>query len=142
MTGSGYLLDTNAISEAVKSQQNAGYMHWLNTTDDESMYLSCLTIGEIQKGVSLTNNTTLSKRLNSYLGGLFDAFSGRILSLDYDSCVLWGALMVQAQKAGKTPPVIDTFLAAQAVQYNLTLVTRNIKDFRQFADLQVLCPWT
>lgn len=137
-----YLLDTNAISEAVKSRQNVGYMNWLNSTEDSRMYLSCLSVGEIQKGVSLTSSLKLHDHLDKYLANLYEAFGDRILSLTPDDCTLWGELTAKAQRAGKTPPVIDALIAAQCIQHQLTLVTRNTKDFKQFTDLKVFCPWT
>jgi predicted nucleic acid-binding protein len=137
-----YLLDTNAISEAVKSKQNAGYMGWLNAADDTQMYVSCLTIGEIQKGISLTAESKARSKLNDYLTGLYEAFAGRILDLDVQDSVLWGELTAQAQQRGKTSPIIDTLLAAQCIRRNLILVTRNEKDFEQFTELTTLCPWS
>ena len=76
-----YLLDTVAISEAVKSSKNSGYMNWLTTTDDERLYISCLTLGEIQKGICLANNPRLHQQLEDYLSGLHEAFEGRILHI-------------------------------------------------------------
>lgn len=137
-----YLLDTNAVSEAVKSRHNPGYMTWLNDTADELMYISCLTIGEIQKGVSLVDANQLPKQLKTYVPGLLNAFTGRLLTLDIEDCLYWGKLLAASQKAGRTPPMIDSLLAAQALRQQFTLVTRNIKDFQQFADLELLCPWT
>jgi predicted nucleic acid-binding protein len=137
-----YLLDTNAVSEAVKSRQNIGYMSWLNSTDDSQMYISCLTIGEIQKGISLTSEAKLRSKLDAYLAGLYEAFSGRIVDVDINDCVLWGNLTAKAQQSGKTSPMIDTLIAAQSMKRNMTLVTRNTKDFEQFSDLELLSPWT
>jgi predicted nucleic acid-binding protein len=137
-----YLLDTNAISEAVKSRSNDGYMSWLNTTADMHMYISCLTIGEIQKGVALTKDSLLRERLNTYLSGLYEAFSGRILRLDTEDGVLWGNLTAIAQQSGLTLPVIDALIAAQCLHHHMVLVTRNVKDFAGIRDLEILSPWS
>jgi toxin FitB len=138
----GYLLDTNAISEAVKSRRDSGYMEWLSSAADMQMHVSCLTMGEIQKGITLAKDAELRKRLSEYLSGLHEAFEGRILELDVNDCVLWGKLAAKAQNEGKVAPVIDSLLAAQCLNRQMTLVTRNIKDFGQFSGLEVLCPWS
>lgn len=142
MKPTNYLLDTNAISEAVKSKQNIGYMSWLNSIDDTKMYISCLTLGEIQKGISLTVNPKLRSQLDNYLEGLYEAFEGRILNLDIGDSLLWGDLTAQAQKKGKTSPVVDTLLAAHCIQHKLILVTRNTRDFKQFTELTTYSPWS
>lgn len=137
-----YLLDTVAVSEAVKSRQDSGYMDWLNSTDDSQLYISCLTIGEIQKGITLANDSRQRHKLDDYLAGLYEAFEGRILGLDVNDSVLWGKLTARARQSGKTPPAIDALIAAQCLQHQMVLVTRNTKDFEQFPGLELLCPWT
>lgn len=137
-----YLLDTTAISEAVKSRRDDGYMNWLNSADDSSLYISCISIGEIQKGISLAKDSKVRNKLDNYMAGLYEAFAGRILDLDVNDAALWGILTAKAQQSGLMSPVVDTFLAAQCLRRNLVLVTRNVKDFKQFKDLEVLCPWS
>ena len=137
-----YLLDTVAISEAVKSSKNSGYMNWLTSTDNESMYVSCLTLGEIQKGISLTNDPRLHKKLEDYLSGLYEAFEGRVLDLTLYDTDLWGKLTAKAQKSGHISPVIDSLLASQSIRNHMILVTRNVKDFEQFTELGILNPWS
>jgi hypothetical protein len=137
-----YLLDTVAISEAVKSSKDRGYMSWLTTTNDECLYVSCLTIGEIQKGISLASDPRLRQKLENYLAGLYEAFADRILELNVYDTTLWGKLTAKAQKSGKTPPVIDSLLAAQCLRNQMVLVTRNVKYFEQFTELDVLNPWS
>jgi toxin FitB len=137
-----YLLDTMAVSEAVKSRTNSGYMEWLNATGDDRIYISCLTIGEIQKGLALADKQALKFDADKYMRGLLDAFAGRVLELAAEDCLLWGELFAKAGRAGKTPPVVDALIAAQCLQHHLTLVTRNVKDFEQFAGLRVFCPWS
>lgn len=142
MNAVNYLLDTVAISEAVKSSKDNGYMNWLTTADDERLYVSCLTIGEIQKGVSLADDPKLRQKLEDYLAGLYEAFANRVLELNVYDASLWGKLTAKAQKSGKTPPVIDGLLAAQCLRNQMVLVTRNVKDFEQFTELDILCPWS
>ena len=137
-----YLLDTVAVSEAVKSRKDSGYMGWLDSTDDTDMFLSCLTIGEIQKGIMRASSDPLKAKLHSYMEGLQEAFAGRIFDVTIEDCVTWGEIFAHARQSCKTPPAIDCLIAAQCLRRQLTLVTRNVKDFEQFASLQILCPWT
>jgi predicted nucleic acid-binding protein len=137
-----YLLDTVAISEAVKSSKDAGYMTWLTNTNDEHLYVSCLALGEIQKGISLADDPKLRQKLEDYLAGLYEAFANRILEFNVYDATIWGKLTAKAQKSVKTPPVIDSLLAAQSIRNHMVLVTRNIKDFEQFTELNILNPWS
>lgn len=137
-----YLLDTVAISEAVKSNKDTGYMAWLTNTTDEHLYVSCLTLGEIQKGISLANDPKLCQKLEDYLDGLYEAFANRILEFNVYDASIWGKLTAKTQKSGKTPPVIDSLLAAQSIRNHMVLVTRNVKDFEQFTELNILNPWS
>jgi predicted nucleic acid-binding protein len=137
-----YLIDTVAVSEAVKSRQNEGYMNWLSNCDDSQLYLSCLTIGEINKGAYLTNDKVLRNKLENYLQGLYEAFTRRILDVSIEDASLWGQLLAQAQKKGESAPQVDALIAAQCINRKMILVTRNIKHFEQFGNLQVFCPWS
>lgn len=137
-----YLLDTNAVSEVGKLQKDAGFMDWLDGQDDSQLHISCLTIGEIQKGISLASYPGRRQELDNYLIGILEAFAGRLVNLTHEHAILWGTLMAKGQKTGCTPSAIDCLLAAQAIHEKLTLVTRNTKDFKQFSSLKMVCPWS
>lgn len=137
-----YLLDTNALSEAPKANPNVGFIHWLTVIDELSLFTSCLVLGEVKKGISLVTDTGKLKHLTKWLDTTIEDFDGRIIDIDKDVCLLGGDLLAIGQQSGKTPPVIDALIAAQCLQYHLVLVTRNIKTFEQFTDLEVLCPWS
>jgi predicted nucleic acid-binding protein len=136
-----FLLDTNAISEPLKRQPNNGYMNWLKSVESSQLYISALTLGEIQKDIYLADNLGLQKKLQKYFLGMHDAFEGRVVDLLIEDCLVWGQLVASAQQADKIMPVIDSLLAAQSQRRQMTLVTRNLKDFEQFSNLEVLCPW-
>jgi predicted nucleic acid-binding protein len=138
----GYLLDTNALSESPKSQPNPGFIEWLKAVDQRSLYTSCIVLGEIQKGIGLQVSVLKRMHLESLLAEIIDDFDGRILDVMKDDCLLWGDLFSRGMQVGKTPPAIDSLLAAQCIRNKLTLVTRNIKDFEQFDGLDIFCPWT
>ena len=121
-----YLVDTNIVSELRKGPRaNAGVIGWFAEVDDSDLYLSVLTVGELRRGViSIERRDAETARvLNSWLRGLVDGFSERLLPVDKAIAEEWGRM-----NAAQSLPVIDTLLAATAKVHGLTLVTRNTKD--------------
>ena len=122
-----YLIDTCVLSELRRSQANANVVAWVNARPRQSLYLSVLSLGEIRKGIEGVSDPEFRQSLLDWLQvQLPDYFSGRVLGIDASIADRWGR--VQAD-AGRTLPVIDALLAATALCYDLTLVTRNVKDF-------------
>ncbi len=136
-----YLLDTNAISEANKSVPDKGFMQWFNQVDVTELYVSCITIGEIYKGIELLTDINRRKRLENNIAEIVEAFSNRILDIDSETSQIWSKIMADSIKRGQTAPSIDALIASQAIQHDLILITRNIKDFDQIKDLKLNCPW-
>jgi predicted nucleic acid-binding protein len=138
---SGFLLDTNVISELIKPKAEAKVVQWVHATDESLLYLSVLTIGEIRKGIFLLPRGNKRALLESWLGNdLIVRFSGRILNVSRDIAERWGLISAAAVTSGKSLPVIDGLAAATALHHNLTLVTRNVKDV-QISGLSVFNPW-
>lgn len=124
----GYLLDTNVLSEPVRPNPEGKVIAWLDSVPEELLYLSVLTLGEIRKGISMVGGTVKRARLESWIAEIVLRFSGRILPVDGAVAEQWGRIAAQAEVQGKTLPVIDALLAATAMSYNLTLVSRNAAD--------------
>ena len=123
---SGFLLDTNVISELVKPRPEPGVVAWIEATDERLLHLSVLTLGEIRRGVAALPQTRRRATLEAWLEtDLSSRFHGRILAIDSTVADRWGLLTAQAQKKGIVLPVIDGLLAATALQHNLTFVTRD-----------------
>ena len=138
---SGFLLDTNCISELVRVRPEPRVVKWLEATDEGALYLSVLTLGEIRKGLAGLAQGKRRALLESWLEVELQArFSGRILAIDATVADRWGILSAQAKRRGAPLPIIDGLLAATALQHNLTVVTRNAIDFAN-AQVQVLNPW-
>ncbi|MDP1602135.1 MAG: type II toxin-antitoxin system VapC family toxin [Legionella sp.] len=134
-----YLLDTNVISELVKSVPNEYVLKWINAIDDEKLYISVITIGEIRKGIAGISNSQRQEKISHWLEiELPDYFEDRILAIDIKVADRWGQL--QSKNKGYTLPAIDGLLAATAHVYNLKLVTRNKKDFIH-APIDIINPW-
>ncbi len=138
---SGYLLDTNIISELIKPQPEPKVVSWFQATSEDSLHLSVLTIGEIRKGIDLLPLGHKRALLESWLSNdLVLRFAGRILEVNLDIAERWGLISAQAKIAGTPLAVIDGFMAATALHHNLTLVTRNTKDVR-VAGINTLNLW-
>ena len=136
-----YLLDTCLISELVKKTPNTKVTAWLARQDEDKIYLSVLTIGELQKGISKLADTGKKEKLQSWLtNDLVFRFERRILSIDTEIAAQWGELNGQAERHGKKFPVIDSLIAATATVHNLTVVTRNTRDLEE-CQVKVLNPW-
>ena len=138
---SGFLLDTNCVSELFRVKPEPRVMQWMEATDEGTLYLSVLTLGEIRKGLAGLAPGKRRTHLETWLEVELQArFSGRILAIDAPVADRWGLLASQAKSKGTPLPIIDGLLAATALHYNLTVVTRNATDFTN-AQVQVLNPW-
>jgi toxin FitB len=136
-----YLLDTCVISEFVKPSPNPRVIDGLNSLDPDQVFLSVVTIGEIQFGISNRPPSNRRTELEIWLNeSLFQQFANRILSLDTDIFLTWGQMTAQQRKQGKPMGVMDSLIAAVALQHRMILVTRNVSDFSA-TGLSLLNPW-
>lgn len=133
-----YLLDTNVLSETVRRNPNKTVISWLDKIPGEALYLSVLTLGEIQKGIALLADSRRKEKLASWLEHDLAAwFNGRILEIDAAVAHRWGRMLGEIRRP---VPTIDSLLAATALQHELALVTRNSIDFT-VPGLEVINPW-
>ncbi len=123
---SGFLLDTNILSELVKPKPETKVLSWLEQIDEELLYLSVLTIGEIRKGTGMLPQASRRTAIEAWL--------------DKDIADRWGKLTARALSKKTMLPVIDGLLAATALHHNLTLVTRNTKDTAGI-EIRYFNPW-
>jgi toxin FitB len=139
---SAFLLDTNVISELIKPKAETKVTTWIDATDEELLFLSVLTLGEIRKGVALLPRSARRITLETWLShDLPLRFSGRILNIDQDVADCWGHLSALTSAKGANVAVMDGLLAASAMHHNLTLVTRNTKDIAA-TGVSLFNPWT
>jgi len=138
---SGFLLDTNCISELVRPKPELRVLEWMEAADEALLYLSVLTVGEIRKGVAGLTQGKKRTRLEAWLEvDLQGRFSGRIVPIDAAIADRWGLLAAEGKRKGKALPIVDGLLAATALHYNLTVVSRNASNFA-FTQVPVLNPW-
>lgn len=133
-----YLLDTVVISELMKKNQNPHVMRWLDAQEPHALFLSAITIGELEQGIAQLAH---GERRRAYERIVREAlpsrFSGRILPVDVDVATSWGDF---SGRHKQTLPVVDGFLAATARVHGLAVVTRNVADFRRL-EVHVVNPW-
>ena len=137
----GFLLDTNIVSELVRPRPDPRVTSWMNSVDEELLFLSVLTLGEVRKGIAIVADPARKGRLETWLsGGLIARFEGRILEIDKAVADRWGQIAGSLALRGTPLAVIDGLLAATALHHNLTLVTRNIRDVA-LTGAAVFDPW-
>jgi len=138
---SGFLLDTNVVSELAAPKPDQNVVRWVEAADESVLFLSVLTLGEIRKGIEHLPSGRSRARLESWLQmDLRARFRDRILPVDEEIADRWGTLSALAAAKGKPAPVIDGLLAATAWHHNLTFVTRNASDIAG-TGVPALNPW-
>jgi len=135
-----YLLDTCVISELAKPVPEKKVLNWLNGTPSEVLLLSVVTIGEIRKGLTKLPDSKRKESLTFWLNTLLEDYQPRILPVDLAVADNWGLIQGDAEMAGTPMSSIDGLIAATAYTHNLTIVTRNEKDF-SVARVPIINPW-
>jgi predicted nucleic acid-binding protein len=138
------LIDTNIISEVRKGPRcDPAVAEWFEGVAEDDLYLSTLVLGEIRKGIEGVADPAFRQTLTDWLEvELRHYFVGRLLDIDEAVADRWGR--VQAA-SGRSLPVIDGLLAATALHHDLSLVTRNTRDFEGLGfeglSLRLINPW-
>lgn len=136
-----FLLDTNVVSEWVKPQPNPGLAQWMESVDEDSLYLSVISLTELRYGIDRMASGKRQRRLEEWLRSeLPSRFESRILAVDAYVADACGRIVRRAEVLGRPIEVMDAFLAATAEVHRLTLVTRNVLHFTVLKT--VLNPWT
>lgn len=137
-----FLLDTNIVSEWTKPYPSPRVMQWLAEADEERVFLSVITVAEIQHGIeALPPGAAKRDRLKSWLReDLLARFEGRLFNIDIETALIWGQITALSKSAGRMMGVVDGFIAATAVRQDVVLVTRNVADF-EHCGIRLLNPW-
>lgn len=135
-----YLLDTCVLSELIKIKPNQNLLHWFLSINSNQAFVSCLTIGEIKRGIEKLNPSNKKKKLSAWLLTIKNDYAEHILEIDMETASFWGQITAKAEIKGKTSSSIDSLIAATAIKHNLVLVTRNEKDFQNLPT-KILNPW-
>ncbi|GFO75857.1 toxin FitB [Bathymodiolus platifrons methanotrophic gill symbiont] len=136
-----YLLDTCVISEVIKPRADKNVISWVKNQNEESLYLSVLTFGEIEKGIEKSPDEARKRKLQLWVEeDLKKRFEGRIIPINIDISVKWGAIQGNAELQGKPMPAIDGLIAVSGLVHNCIVVTRNVSDMEQ-STVELLNPW-
>jgi len=137
----GFLLDTNIPSELTNPYPEARVADWLDSASESDLFLCAVTIGELRKGINVLADGQRRRRLDTWLTqDLIPNFKDRILPVTASIANLWGVLDATRQLQGIPLNVADGLIAATALEHNLTLVTRNVKDFVHL-NVSLFNPW-
>ena len=136
-----YLLDTCVLSEFTRRRPEEKVVHWMESIDEEKLFISVITIGEIQHGIERLPESHRKTELLVWMNnGLVKRFEQRIIPLDMPAMFLWGSLIAHMESMGQPMALMDSFIVASALQNNLIIATRNVNDFLP-CGVQVINPW-
>jgi len=136
-----YLLDTCLLSEFTRRQPDQRVMDWLNSVEEEKLFISVITVGEIQRGIERLPDSHRKTELLIWMNSeLLKRFSDRLVVIDAPTMFIWGSLTARLETAGQPMGVMDSLIAASALQNNLIVATRNVTDFLP-SGVQIINPW-
>jgi len=132
-----YLVDANVLSEPTRPRPDARVVDWLRRHERE-ITIDPIILGELRFGIDLLPSSGRRKRLEAW----FESGVGRITCLDWtaETGLRWAKLLAEMRSAGTAMPIKDSLIAASALAHGLTVVTRNVTDFRK-AKVNVLNPF-
>ena len=134
------ILDTNVVSEVMRSAPSPAVMAWMDAQPAETMYLTTVTVAELGFGMALLPKGRRKALLEEISRGLLELFEGRVLSFDVAAASEYGQRAAWAQSAGRCLPVADGYIAAIAAARGYGVATRDTAPF-EAAGLQVFNPW-
>jgi predicted nucleic acid-binding protein len=136
---SGYLADTNVLSEPARRRPNTRVLAWLERHESD-LYASAFTIAEIAFGIAALPSGRKKQHLQLQLRQLLARMEGRVLPFNKRVALEWGDMQAELRRAGRLMPLEDSLIAATARRYGLDVATRNVDDFHR-AGLRVVNPW-
>lgn len=137
-----YLLDTNVLSNSFDRRPNQGVIEWMRALREPQTFTSAVCIGELFRGLVRFPEGERRRRLGAWLRRVADGDDVLVvLPVTVEVAERWGLLVGSLEASGLTPPGSDSLIAATALAHNLTVVTRNSRDFER-CGVSVLNPWT
>ena len=136
-----YLLDTNIISEFISKIPNKNVIDYIVALDENDLYLSVITIGEIKAGIEKLDSGSKKEKLLHWLeNDLLDRFQDKIIAIDTEVMLQWGAINHRLKLLGKPLPIMDSLIGATCEMNDVILITRNEKDFKNL-NIKVVNPF-
>ena len=136
-----WLLDTNVVSEGIKTRPNERVTRWITEQPRDSLFIGLITLAELHNGSLLASDSNLRTRISKWIDDhVISFFDNRIVSISVDILVDWIQLSQRLRAVGLPRDSVDLLIAATARMHNLTLVTRNVRDFAD-TGVVVYDPW-
>lgn len=142
-----FLLDTNAVSETLRSRPNSGFLEWFASVGspdddfDDRLHVSVLTIGEMRRGALRLGSDPRARLLQDRIDGIVADYGDRLVPVDLAVVECWARLAETYRSRGVTVGITDELLAASALVHDFTLVTRNLRHF-EHSGCRALSPWS
>ena len=135
---SGFLLDTNVLSELTREVPHPGVIAFL--AEQEDLWLPSLVVHELEYGVQLLPQGRRRDQLQAMLTNIISTYADRILALDRPAAESAARLRAQARRMGRPLDLGDALIAGIAQSNVLTIATRNVRDF-DYVEVAVISPW-
>ncbi len=124
-----FLVDTCVLSELIRDKPDPNVEDWFYSKNEDSLYISVLSFGELRKGTSkLPDNSNKKAKLLDWIEGLEIRFVDRIIDINLEVAENWGHIQSELEKQGRALPIIDSLIACTAITHSMIVVTRNTKD--------------
>ncbi len=136
-----WLLDTNILSELRRTRPEPKVVNFIAARPLDTLYVSCVTFAEIRFGIELVTEAGRRAALHDWLAhDVRPMFGSRVLAITEDVMFRWRLMVEDGRKAGHTFPQPDLIIAATALYHGMTVVTRDVNDYRR-ARVTVFNPW-
>ena len=135
-----FLIDTCVISELRKETPSPAVLKWFATVDEEELFISVLTLGEIEYGITILPSGRKQSAIMRWFEELKSHFKYQSINVTPEIASRWGLMRGNMQRQGISISVVDGLIAATAIDNNLLLVTRNVNDFKN-SGAKIFNPW-
>jgi len=137
----GFLLDTNVPSELTRRRSAPQVERWLTEAENETLFFSVISLAEICKGIAKLPESKKRAQLQDWLDSVLRPwFAGRILPVTEPIAERMGRWAGEGEATGRAIKIADGLIAATAFEHDMTLVTRNVRDFASFG-VPIFNPW-
>jgi predicted nucleic acid-binding protein len=134
------VLDTNVVSEPLKSQPSLKVMEWLDRQASETLFITAISRAELRFGVLKLPDSKRKNALAAHIDRVFNLFEGRTLSFDSDAADQLAIIAAHCEKIGKRAVAPDAYIAACAAAHDFAVATRNVSHF-EHTGVRVINPW-
>lgn len=136
------MLDTNVVSELLRSQPSPRVLQWADELDPDDVAIAAISAAELYRGVALLPSGRRRRQLEDAIAHVFDeVFGSRVLPFDAIAASLLGSHFAAASVHGRRPSMVDALIAATALAHDSALATRDVKPFEAMG-VRVVDPWS